>query len=156
MTPYMVTTLNLTSFEQTKAPFDTGECDQLYYHSAKYTTSPIKYYMWLLFREVVWNPEENGYRKIAFGELPRLTLSDDETTQVFGSQSIWEIAPQNNPMFTDTNPLQDGSMKDAQVQKFTAGMWGHDRGFNIGCFLPVSGYFIKLECFLFFLLQRST
>ena len=36
---------------------------------------------------------------MAFGELPRFTLSDDETLHAFEEKSIWEIAPNNNPLY---------------------------------------------------------
>lgn len=49
--------------------------------------------------QIVWNSEEDDFRKLAYGELPRFTLSDDETIHAFEEKSIWQIAPQNNPLF---------------------------------------------------------
>ncbi|XP_002169063.3 uncharacterized protein LOC100203318 [Hydra vulgaris] len=46
-----------------------------------------------------WTPEEDEYRKLAFGELPRFTLSDDETIHAFEERSLWQIAPSNDPLF---------------------------------------------------------
>ena len=51
------------------------------------------------FSQINWSAEEDEFRKLAFGELPRFTLSDDETLHAFEEKSIWEIAPNNNPLY---------------------------------------------------------
>ena len=48
---------------------------------------------------MLWSPEEDEFRKLAFGELPRFTLSDDETIHAFEERSLWQIAPSNDPLF---------------------------------------------------------
>lgn len=53
---------------------------------------------------------------MAFGELPRFTLSDDETLHAFEEKSIWEIAPNNNPLYgpeklnPDIKPTKKGNI----------------------------------------------
>eukprot|EP00111_Clytia_hemisphaerica_P008017 TCONS_00023302-protein len=53
--------------------------------------------------QINWSAEEDEFRKLAFGELPRFTLSDDETLHAFEEKSIWEIAPNNNPLYETEN-----------------------------------------------------
>ena len=70
-----------------------------------------------LCSEVDWNPEEIEFRKLAFGELPRFTLSDDETMHAFDEQSLWNIAPQNDPLFTK---LKEDTVKAENKSAFNA------------------------------------
>jgi len=59
------------------------------------------------FSQINWSAEEDEFRKLAFGELPRFTLSDDETLHAFEEKSIWEIAPNNNPLFGAESKIMD-------------------------------------------------
>ena len=59
----------------------------------------------LFFSQITWTAEEDEFRKLAFGELPRFTLSDDETIHAFEEKSIWEIAPNNDPLFKPTQSV---------------------------------------------------
>jgi len=49
--------------------------------------------------QIVWTTEEDEFRRLAFGELPRFTLSDDDTIHAFEEKSLWQIAPSNNPLY---------------------------------------------------------
>ena len=62
-----------------------------------------------------WSAEEDEFRKLAFGELPRFTLSDDETLHAFEEKSIWEIAPNNNPLFEASNIIDYAPTKKASI-----------------------------------------
>lgn len=70
----------------------------------------------LVSSQINWSAEEDEFRKLAFGELPRFTLSDDETLHAFEEKSIWEIAPNNNPLYgpekfnPDIKPTKKGNI----------------------------------------------
>ena len=66
-------------------------------------TEPSFTFYFQFFSQINWSAEEDEFRKLAFGELPRFTLSDDETLHAFEEKSIWEIAPNNNPLYEAEN-----------------------------------------------------
>lgn len=49
-------------------------------------------------RDIVWTDEENYYRKLAFEQLPRFTLRDEETLRAFERNTASQKAENDDPM----------------------------------------------------------